>query len=68
MSMFNLERETKEDSHVTCPECQEHFRIVWDTEYHDPIVGEHDAVCPVCRKAFRISCYTQYNAWRINDG
>lgn len=68
MSLFNLEREIEADSHVTCPECREHFRIVWDTEYSDPVVGEHYTVCPVCRKKFMISCYTQYNARRINNG
>lgn len=60
MSQFLLERNDCPDSDVRCPACDCGFDVRWNTEYGDPVVGEHTAACPVCRVAIQFGCYTTY--------
>ena len=45
---------------ITCPKCKKQWDVRWDTEYGDPIFGQHDAVCPSCGEKFTFGCYFEY--------
>jgi hypothetical protein len=61
MSMFNL---TSGDDNMKCPHCGQQLGIEWDTEYGDPLLGEHDAICPDCGKQFAFIATITYDTWR----
>lgn len=51
---------------LTCLHCKTEFDVVWDTEYGDPLFGEHETSCPNCDKEiyFVVSIvYTQPKPW-----
>jgi transcription initiation factor IIE alpha subunit len=47
MSMFYLESDSY-PSDLQCPCCHTDYAVVWQTEYGDPIFGQHDTECPSC--------------------
>ena len=48
---------------ITCPHCKTKFGVEWDTEYGNPIIGEHEVDCLKCGKQFNFSVYNEYNSW-----
>ena len=58
--MFRLEGG---GSDIKCPHCEKSYDVDWDTEYGDPLVGEHEADCPECEKEFHFSVYHKYSSW-----
>lgn len=46
-----------------CPECDTPILVEWDTEYGDPIIGQHTwEKCPECNKRIGFECLTEYRA------
>ena len=55
--IFNLEYD---GDHITCPKCLTRYRVNWDTEYGDPLVGLHSATCLQCEEEFTFEVETSY--------
>ncbi len=51
---------------LECPFCKEHFGIEWNTEYGDPLFGEHKTKCLNCKKEFGFNVYIEYKSFEIN--
>ncbi len=47
---------------LLCPHCKAKISVEWETEYGDPLVGEHSSECPKCYKEFRWSVYHEYTS------
>jgi DNA-directed RNA polymerase subunit RPC12/RpoP len=58
--MFSL---TYDGDSLKCPHCGTIFGVKWDTEYGDPLVGEHKSECIRCKKEFHFSVYHEYKTW-----
>ena len=56
MSCFYL----VEGDELACPHCGKKFDVKWDTEYGDPLFGEHSVRCKACDKSFDFGVYIQY--------
>lgn len=46
---------------IVCPYCGQNHSITWDTEYGDPLYGDHTANCLKCDKEIHFTVYTQYS-------
>ena len=60
MSLFRLERTAWADSDITCKACNTSYDVKWETEYSDPLIGDHETVCPECRAAIKFSVAITY--------
>ena len=58
MSMFYLEPDVYADD-LECPACNMTFVVNWQTEYGEPIYGEHDIECLCCGYEFVMRVSTQ---------
>lgn len=52
------------DGGMECPHCKTSIGVKWETEYGDPLIGEHEAECPQCEKKFNFSVFHEYTTWR----
>lgn len=58
--MFNL---NYNGGDVECPHCKKSFGVTWDTEFGDPLMGEHDTLCLECGTSFTFQVSIQYHSW-----
>lgn len=56
---FTLESDSSND--LKCPHCKQAYYVKWETEYGDPLTGEHNAWCPKCNKDFVFNCEVNVN-------
>jgi len=45
---------------VSCPKCGRKYDVEWNTEYGDPLVGEHKGKCPNCGAEIEFGVYHEY--------
>ena len=45
---------------LICPACKHTYDVEWDTEYGDPLVGEHAAKCINCGAVIEFGVYYEY--------
>ena len=59
MSSFYLEIVGFPDD-IKCENCSHNFHVYWNTEYGDPIIGDHSTFCPKCGKPISFEVYYTY--------
>ena len=60
-SMFYPIKNDDTNCHLNCPHCQCGIDIRWNTEYSDPVDGEHMGKCPGCGKEFEFNVEVTVN-------
>jgi uncharacterized C2H2 Zn-finger protein len=58
MSLFHFDYDGEQD--VTCPHCAAKFHVTWDTDYGDPLIGDHSEECPKCGKLIHFEAVITY--------
>lgn len=58
---FNLVHDYCVDSDIRCPKCKMGYNVEWDTEYGEPMFGEHEATCPECDHVWKFEVYIEYS-------
>lgn len=65
---MSLARLTTGGSDFKCPECEAGLDVEWDTEYGDPLLGQHEwEKCPACDKRIGFECWTEYRALKQDN-
>jgi len=57
-------RLTYDGGDIECPKCKTSFAVGdWNTEYGDPMLGDHETKCLKCGTPFHFSVNITFKSW-----